>query len=54
MAHGLSSVSPKPKCRMDPARNSTSVGSGAIGIAGTGQAFGNQGRSIQYGLQLLF
>jgi len=32
----------------------TSVGSGAFGIAGTGQAFGNQGRSIQYGLQLLF
>ncbi len=35
----------------DPVVN---VYSGAFGVAGTGQYFGNQGRSVQYSLQLFF
>ena len=33
---------------------STNVLSGTFGVAGTGQAFGNSGRTVQYSLQLAF
>lgn len=37
-----------------PSDPTTNIYSGVFGVAGLGQAFGNQGRSVQYSLQLVF